>query len=78
MAPSLAYVAQMRCTFYVDGDVLYPWEEDLMPGPPEHGRVVIRHGHRWIVERVIVSESPDSEREASIWLVLAPERPASE
>ncbi len=62
----------MRCTFYVDGDLLDPWEEDVRSGPPAVGTVVTRHGYVWGVRRVTFTDWPDSmHREASVWLVRA-------
>ena len=63
----------MRCTFYVDGDLLEPWEEELLPGPPPLGSVVVRHGDAWVVQRVTFAQWPGSRREASVWLIRASE-----
>jgi hypothetical protein len=63
----------MRCTFYVEGDLLEPWEEDLLPGPPRLGSVVVRHGHTWVVEHLTFLQSPGGRREVSVWLIRATE-----
>ncbi len=62
----------MRCTFYVHGDELQPWEEQGQPGPPPVGRTLTRYGLPWTVTRVTFTKWPGTpEREASIWLVPA-------
>jgi hypothetical protein len=61
----------MRCTFYVEHDVLEPWDEELTV-PPHRGAVIARFGTQWLVTRVRFTEWPGiSQREASIWLSLA-------
>jgi hypothetical protein len=63
----------VRCTFYVDGDILAPWEEEW-PVPPERGRVMKRHGARWLITRVVIDEWPGIlDWEAGVWLELAPD-----
>jgi hypothetical protein len=60
----------MRCTFYPD--VLEPWTEYLEV-VPARGHVIERYGTRWLVAVVRYHEWPGIvEREASIWLTLAP------
>jgi hypothetical protein len=48
----------MRCTFYVDGDLLEPWEEELLPGQPRLGSVMVRHDFVWVVQRVTFVRLP--------------------
>lgn len=61
----------MRCTFYVDGDLYEPWEEQLSPGPPAIGKQVTAGGLHWVVKRVTFTQWPDSpDREASVHLML--------
>jgi hypothetical protein len=64
----------MRCTFYVDGGVLEPWEEQGQPGPPPVGRILNRYGMAWKVTRINFTKWPGSpEREVSVWLSMAGE-----
>ena len=68
----------MRCTFYVDGDLFGPWEEELLPGPPRVGRIISRFGYTWAVARVTVTEAPAESREASIYLIRASDAGSSD
>jgi hypothetical protein len=67
-----SYLAGMRCTFYVDGDLFDPWEEELLPGPPRVGRIISRFGYTWAVARVTFNDVlGSSTQEAAISLVRA-------
>jgi hypothetical protein len=60
----------MRCTFYVEGDLFEPWEENLSSGPPHVGKHLTREGLDWVVKRVVFTMWPGSpDREASVYLI---------
>jgi hypothetical protein len=62
----------VRCTFYVDGDILDPWDEHWSVEPSVDGAILTRQGTRWAITRVVFHEWPGvTEREASVWLRLA-------
>ena len=56
------------CTFYLQGDVLEPWTENLDPVPAV-GAGLDRHGDHFVVQRVVFHDWPGVRaQEASIWL----------
>ncbi len=58
-------VEKMKCTFYVDGEILDPWVEDLAHVPArEHA--LVRQGAEWRIARVW-----GSDEDASVLLTLA-------
>jgi hypothetical protein len=65
----------VRCGFYVEDDVLEPWEEDW-PTPPLCGAIMSRYGTTWVVRRTWLTESPEARiQEATVLLAPAPSQP---
>lgn len=58
-------LGKMKCTFYVDGEILDPWVEDLADLPrAEHA--LVRQGAEWRIARVW-----RADEDASVLLTLA-------
>ena len=62
------YVRAVECTFYLQGDLLQPWGEELDPVPVVGARLD-RHGDHYVVDRVVFHDwAGIRAQEASIWL----------
>jgi hypothetical protein len=59
----------VRCTFFVDGDILNPWVEDVSELPPRHDGL-IRNGTRWLVREVRMATGT-REDPAEAWVLLS-------
>jgi hypothetical protein len=59
----------MRCTFYVDDDVIDPWSQQLST-PPAKGSTFASNGVAWMVSEVWHDDSPTGD-DGECWIALS-------